>query len=159
MSNFDKVKEFMKYFGQKVNDTPDVNLLNDSKLKNLRIKLIEEEVNELKEALNNNDYVEVLDAILDILYVTYGAGAAYGFDIDKGFDLVHKSNLSKMCFSEDEAEKTLNKYKSDEILSKTYPSPVIKQLDATHWIVIESSTGKALKSINYHPVDLSLLIK
>lgn len=158
MSNFDKVKEFMKYFGQKVSAEPNVNLLNDEKLKNLRIKLIEEELDELKEAIHNNDYIEVLDAIVDILYVTYGAGAAYGFDINKAFDLVHESNLSKMCFSEDEAEKTLYKYKSDESLSKTYPSPVIKQLDETHWIVIESSTGKALKSINYHPVDLSSLI-
>ena len=68
----------------------------DSKIVQLRIDLIEEELNELKEAINNNDIVEVADALTDILYVTYGAGHSFGVDLDKCFDEVQNSNMSKL---------------------------------------------------------------
>ena len=93
MSNFNKVKTFMNTYGQEVKDNPE---FPDSKIVQLRIDLIQEELNELKEAINNNDIVEVADALTDILYVTYGAGHAFGIDLDKCFNEVQNSNMSKL---------------------------------------------------------------
>ncbi len=93
MSNFSKVKTFMNTYGQDVKEKPD---FPDSKIVKLRIDLIEEELNELKEAINNNDIVEVADALTDILYVTYGAGHSFGVDLDSCFEEVQRSNMSKL---------------------------------------------------------------
>ena len=93
MSNFNKVKTFMNTYGQEVKNTPE---FPDSKIVQLRIDLIQEELNELKEAINNNDIIEVADALTDILYVTYGAGHAFGIDLDKCFEEVQNSNMSKL---------------------------------------------------------------
>ena len=93
MSNFEKVKKFMQTFGQDVKTKPS---FPDNKIVNLRNSLIEEELSELKDAVKNNDITEVADALTDILYVTYGAGHAYGIDLDKCFDEVQNSNMSKL---------------------------------------------------------------
>tara|TARA_B100000029_G_scaffold434994_1_gene448712 strand:- start:73 stop:441 length:369 start_codon:yes stop_codon:yes gene_type:complete len=93
MTNFEKVKEFMIKFGQEVKKNPE--FPNDNVV-DLRIKLIEEELQELKDAIKNNDIVEVADALTDILVVTYGAGLAFGINLDKCFDEVHRSNMSKL---------------------------------------------------------------
>ena len=93
MTNFDKVGVFMKTFGQEIKDKPS---LSDQKINHLRINLIQEELDELKEAIENKDLVEVADALTDILYVTYGAGHAFGINLDKCFDEVQKSNMSKL---------------------------------------------------------------
>mgnify|MGYP001428156919 CR=1 FL=1 len=93
MTNFQKVKEFMTTFGQEVKNKSE---FPDKKIIELRKKLIEEEYNELKEAINENDIVEVADALTDILYVTYGAGHAFGIDLDQCFDEVQQSNMSKL---------------------------------------------------------------
>ena len=93
MSNFNKVKTFMNTYGQEVKNTPE---FPDSKIVQLRIDLIQEELNELKEAINNNDIVEVADALTDILYVTYGAGHSFGVDLDRCFNEVQNSNMSKL---------------------------------------------------------------
>ena len=93
MSNFNKVKTFMNTYGQNVKEKP---AFPEEKIVQLRIALIEEELNELKEAINNNDIVEVADALTDILYVTYGAGHSFGVDLDKCFDEVQRSNMSKL---------------------------------------------------------------
>ena len=93
MSNFNKVKTFMNTYGQNVKEKPSI---PDEKIVQLRIALIEEELNELKEAINNNNIVEVADALTDILYVTYGAGHSFGIDLDKCFDEVQNSNMSKL---------------------------------------------------------------
>ena len=93
MSNFEKVKKFMQTFGQEVKTKP---LFPSEKIINLRYSLIEEELSELKEAIKNKDIVEVADALTDILYVTYGAGHAYGINLDKCFDEVQNSNMSKL---------------------------------------------------------------
>jgi predicted HAD superfamily Cof-like phosphohydrolase len=93
MSNFEKVKKFMQTFGQDVKIKP--SFPND-KIVNLRSSLIEEELTELKEAVKNKDITEVADALTDILYVTYGAGHAYGINLDKCFDEVQNSNMSKL---------------------------------------------------------------
>ena len=93
MSNSNKVGIFMKTFGQEVKSKPS---LSTNKINKLRIDLIKEELDELKEAMNNNDLLEVADALTDILYVTYGAGHAFGIDLDKCFDEVQNSNMSKL---------------------------------------------------------------
>ena len=93
MSNFNKVKTFMNTYGQEVKNSPE---FPDSKILQLRIDLIQEELNELKEAINNNDIVEVADALTDILYVTYGAGHSFGVDLDSCFNEVQNSNMSKL---------------------------------------------------------------
>ncbi len=93
MSNFSSVKKFMSTFGQEVKTKPD---FPDEKIQKLRVDLIEEELSELKDAIKNKDMKEVADALTDILYVTYGAGHAFGIDLDSCFDEVQKSNMSKL---------------------------------------------------------------
>ena len=93
MSNFNKVGTFMKTFGQEVKTKPS---FSSDKINKLRIDLIKEELEELQEAMKNNDLLEVADALTDILYVTYGAGHAFGIDLDKCFDEVQNSNMSKL---------------------------------------------------------------
>ena len=93
MSNFNKVGTFMKNFGQEVKTKPS---FSSDKINKLRIDLIKEELDELQEAMKNNDLLEVADALTDILYVTYGAGHAFGIDLDKCFDEVQNSNMSKL---------------------------------------------------------------
>tara|TARA_B110000967_G_C18700420_1_gene467526 strand:+ start:45 stop:419 length:375 start_codon:yes stop_codon:yes gene_type:complete len=93
MTNFDKVKNFMKTFDQEVKKTPS---FSTDKINKLRYDLIKEELDELKVAMVNNDLLEVADALTDILYVTYGAGHAFGIDLDKCFEEVQSSNMSKL---------------------------------------------------------------
>ena len=93
MSNFRKVGTFMKTFGQEVKMKPS---FSTEKINKLRIDLIKEELEELTEAMINKDLLEVADALTDILYVTYGAGHAFGIDLDKCFDEVQNSNMSKL---------------------------------------------------------------
>jgi len=93
MSNFNKVKTFMKTFGQEVKTKPS---FSTDKINKLRYDLIKEELEELKEAMKNKDLLEVADALTDILYVAYGAGHAFGIDLDKCFEEVQNSNMSKL---------------------------------------------------------------
>ena len=93
MSNFRKVGTFMKTFGQEVKTKPS---FSNEKINKLRVDLIKEELEELTEAMKNKDLLEVADALTDILYVTYGAGHAFGIDLDKCFDEVQNSNMSKL---------------------------------------------------------------
>ena len=93
MTNFNKVGTFMKTFGQEVKNKPS---FSTDKINKLRLDLIKEELDELKEAMNNKDLLEVADALTDILYVTYGAGHAFGINLDKCFEEVQNSNMSKL---------------------------------------------------------------
>jgi predicted HAD superfamily Cof-like phosphohydrolase len=93
MSNFNKVKTFMKTFGQDVKTKPS---FSTDKINSLRYDLIKEELEELKVAMENKDLLEVADALTDILYVTYGAGHAFGINLDKCFEEVQSSNMSKL---------------------------------------------------------------
>ena len=93
MSNFSKVKIFMETFGQEVKNKAS---FSSEKINDLRYELIREELDEFKEALKNKDILEVADALTDILYVTYGAGHAFGIDLDKCFEEVQQSNMSKL---------------------------------------------------------------
>ena len=93
MTNFEKVKKFMETFGQEIKEKAQ---FPNEKITSLRHDLIKEELDELKEAMNNNDIKEVADALTDILYVTYGAGHAFGINLDKCFEEVQNSNMSKL---------------------------------------------------------------
>ena len=93
MTNFEKVGLFMKTFGQEVKTKPE---LSNDKINDLRISLINEELEELKKAIEDNDVLEVADALTDILYVAYGAGHAFGINLDKCFNEVQESNMSKL---------------------------------------------------------------
>ena len=92
-SNFEMVGDFMEKFGQEVKTEPE---FPDNETIALRLELIQEELNELREAIGNADIVEVADALTDILYVTYGAGHAFGIDLDECFEEVQASNMSKL---------------------------------------------------------------
>ena len=93
MSNFESVKKFMQTFGQQIKEKAE---FPDEKITKLRYELIEEELQELKEAIDKKDIKEVADALTDILYVTYGAGHAFGINLDKCFQEVQNSNMSKL---------------------------------------------------------------
>ena len=93
MTNFEKVGTFMKTFGQDVKKSSS---FSTDKINTLRVNLIKEELDELIDAMNKKDLVEVADALTDILYVTYGAGHAFGINLDKCFDEVQNSNMSKL---------------------------------------------------------------
>lgn len=93
MTNFEKVKQFMQTFGQEVKTKSS---FSDEKTNQLRLDLISEELEELKNAMESKDLLEVADALTDILYVTYGAGHAFGINLDKCFEEVQNSNMSKL---------------------------------------------------------------
>ena len=154
MSNYEKIVEFHKAFGLVHNDDHEQSTLDDEALVKLRLGLIEEEFGELKEAIKERDFTEVRDAIADLLYVTYGTASSFGIHADKDFDVIHKSNMTKLCKTEDEAKETVQWYKDNKL--SVYDSPNYRlSNDKIHWVVYNESTGKILKSINYQPVKFN----
>ena len=103
---------------------------------------------------------ETIDALSDILYVVYGAGASFGIDLDKTFNMVHESNMSKVCKNEDEADKTVQWYKDNsESYNKKNPAqapvdPAWRIINGKY-VVYNKLTGKVLKSVNYNAVDFT----
>ena len=120
MSNFENVKIFMETFGQMVRTKPQ---LPDKKTMQLRLDLIKEELSELEEAMKVNDLKEIADALTDILYVTYGAGYAYGIDLDKCFKEVQRANMSKL----DENGKPIFNEKGKVMKGPNYSPPDLKK--------------------------------
>jgi predicted HAD superfamily Cof-like phosphohydrolase len=155
-TNFEKIYEFNNAFGVKTNNTPQKDLFDtDKKLVEYRLSLVNEEVQELNEAVANKDFVETIDALTDILYVVYGFYTSIGIDADKAFELVHSSNMSKLCISEQEAKDTVDSYKTDS----RYDSPEYRLSDDDkHYVVFNKSTSKILKSINYSPVSFDSIL-
>jgi predicted HAD superfamily Cof-like phosphohydrolase len=154
-TNFLKVINFNKSFGIPVFKCLQKNITKeDPDLIKYRLSLINEEVEELKDAVDNNDFKEIVDALGDILYVVYGMGTSIGVNLDDAFKIIHESNMSKLCNSEDEAIKTVEWYKNNE---KKYDSPEYrKSEDGTKWVVFNKSTKKILKSINYKKVNFNI---
>ena len=120
MSNFDDVKTFMQTFGQEVKIKAE---FPKEKIVKLRYDLIKEELNELQNAIKTNNLKEIADALTDILYVTYGAGHAYGIDLDKCFSEVQKSNMSKLG----EDGKPIYNKKGKVMKGSKYFEPNLKQ--------------------------------
>ncbi len=123
MSNFDSVKKFMKTFGQEVKEKAE---FPSDKITTLRYDLIKEELDEFKDAINKKDIKEVADALTDILYVTYGAGHAFGIDLDKCFEEVQNSNMSKL----DENGKPIYNDKGKVMKGPKYFKPDLKKFVA-----------------------------
>lgn len=162
MSNFEKVRDFNLQFGVPSFDHPQLDIFTQNpQLIQLRMNLIREEMAELEEAVHNHDYTETIDALSDILYVVYGMGVSIGMNMDNAFDIVHCSNMSKLCKTEEEAQATVAWYTEQYSLgTQPYDSPSYrKSTCGEYWVVYNKSTGKILKSINYHLVDFSEIIK
>ena len=158
MSNFSKVGEFHKLFQHPINNKLNTNIFNDTNksLVDLRVKLIEEEFNELKQAIVDKNLKEVADALTDILYVVYGAGHAFGINLDKTFEAVHESNMTKACLTEDEAKETVSYLE----FTKPEYSPTYKLSDdKKYYIVYDKNTGKILKNKFYKEVDLQFIFQ
>jgi len=141
-----KVSEFHKTFDAPILETPKI----PSDRCDLRISLIQEELNELKQAIENNDLIEVADALADLQYVLSGSILEFGMkDIfNEMFLDVHESNMSKACKSEREALETISFYKHKDGTESFY-----KEMNGK-WLVYRLSDNKVLKSINYTPVNL-----
>ena len=120
MSNFEDVKTFMETFGQIVRTKPQ---FPDEKTIQLRFNLIKEELNELEQAMKNKNLKEIADALTDILYVTYGAGYAYGIDLDKCFKEVQRANMSKLGVD----GKPIYNEKGKVMKGPNYSEPNLKQ--------------------------------
>lgn len=148
-SNYQKVIEFNNSFGVPINTEPQFDMYDTKqKLVQYRLDLILEEVDELKDSIKNKDFKETIDALADILYVTYGAFASFGVDADKAFDIVQRSNMSKLCKTEQEAVDTVEWYRKNQ--KDRYDSPSYRKSDdGIHWVVYNESTMKILKSINF----------
>lgn len=158
VSNFEKVLEFNKAFGVNTNESPKLDIFKkDPKLVKYRMDLIMEEVDELKTAVENGDFIETVDALSDILYVVYGKFTALGVDADLAFDIVHESNMSKLCKTEKDAQDTVESYYNQ--IPRVYDSPTYKKAnDNVHWVVYNKSSGKILKNHKYKPADFSAII-
>jgi NTP pyrophosphatase (non-canonical NTP hydrolase) len=157
LTNFEKVRdEFNIAFGVKQNSEIQKTLFDtDPKLVEYRLSLINEEVQELNDAIKNKDIIETIDGLTDILYVVYGMYTSLGINADEAYDLVHKSNMSKLCKDEEEAKLTVDFYKSDG----RYDSPDYRlSNDGKHYVVYNKSTSKILKSINYSPVKFDSIM-
>jgi len=122
MSNFTDVKDFMRAFKQTVADAP---AFPESDVVDLRYDLIQEEVFELSEAIDEMDIVAVADALTDILYVTYGAAAAFGIDLDACFKEVHRSNMSKLDANGQPIYREDGKVMKSELYSKPNLEPIL----------------------------------
>lgn len=154
-SNFDKVIDFNNAFGliTNIKPQPDLYKTNPQNVKR-DSELINEEVGEYNVSIVNEDINESIDALGDILYVVYGAFSRFGINADEAFDLIHKSNLSKLCTSEYEAILTVESYKNDP----RYDSPKYRlSPDGKYYVVYNESTKKILKSIYYKPVSFESL--
>ena len=157
-TNFQKVLEFNKAFGVATNTTIQHDIFDkDPKLVEYRLSLIEEELQELRDAIKQKDMTETIDAISDILYVVYGAATAFGFDADKAFEIVQKSNMSKLCETEEDANETVRLYMSE--VPQRYDSPCYKRSDDKKFFVVyNNSTMKILKNYKYISANFTELI-
>jgi predicted HAD superfamily Cof-like phosphohydrolase len=161
-NNFEKVCTFNKVFGLPHSDELQKNVFSENpKLVKLRLDLITEEVKELQEAIENHDMKETIDALADILYVVYGAGSSFGIDLNKAFDIVHDSNMSKSCKTEEQAIKSVEQYK--ELYKKKespYDSPAYRfDEEVGLYIIYNKSTGKILKNKDYVEADFSEMLQ
>lgn len=159
-SNFEKIKEFHNCFSHPCPSKIQKEVVTkDQDLVKLRLDLIDEEVKELHDAVKENNFTEIIDALSDILYVVYGAGAAFGIDLDKSFNIVHNSNMTKLASTEQEAIKTVKWYQQEfKNGQQPYDSPSYKQAPNGKWIIYNESSGKILKCIHYTPADFTEML-
>lgn len=150
-NSLSKVAEFHKTFKHPIKETPGIPTRERA---NLRVSLLAEELHELKQAIEANDFIEVADALCDLQYVLSGAILEFGL-ADKFKDLfneVHRSNMSKACKSEQEAKETIQHYR------KNHQCDAYHKEEESLFLVYRSNDNKTLKSINYSPADLKSII-
>ena len=157
-TDFQKIIEFNKAFGVTTHTTPQLDIFDkDPKLVAYRLALVQEEFEELQEAIKTKDFIEVLDSLTDIQYVVLGFYTAIGIDADRAFDIVHKSNMSKLCKTEEEAQHSVELYLSET--PQRYDSPAYRKADDNvHWVVYNKNTEKILKSHKYTPANFDNLM-
>lgn len=146
-----QVAEFHKTFNHPIEQKP---LIPSKERCKLRVSLLQEELKELEDAINDNDIVEIADALCDIQYVLSGAVLEFGLGdkFKELFEEVQRSNMSKSCKSEEEAQQTVEFYKNEKNTDCFY-----KEVDG-HFLVYRKGDHKTLKSINYSPADLNKII-
>ncbi len=152
LDSLNQVAEFHRTFQHPIEKKP---LIPERRRCDLRVALIREELEELEAAIDNNDLVEIADALCDIQYVLSGAVLEFGLGekFRDLFDEVQRSNMSKRCGTKEEAEKTVEYYKSERGMDCFY-----KEIDG-HYLVYRTEDNKTLKSINYSPADLKSIIE
>lgn len=150
-TNFEDVCDFNSQFGVNKLNAP---CLDDETFIESKMALIREEMSELEEAVKNKDLVETVDALTDILYVVLGMGYGINVNLDEAFKIVHESNMSKMCLTEEVAIQTVEWYKQNE---PRYTTPTYRLNSAGNYVVYDEKTRKILKSIYYKPADLNYL--
>jgi predicted HAD superfamily Cof-like phosphohydrolase len=157
-TNYEKVLEFNEAFGIVNETTPQIDIFTkNKKILDYRMSLVTEEYNELKDAVANNDFVEMIDGACDSLFVLYGFFTALGIDANDAFHIVHSSNMSKLCKTEEEAIESVKRYKQE--VPQRYDSPNYRKgSDNKHYIVYNESTMKILKSYLYTPANFDSLI-
>lgn len=117
---------------------------------------INREISKLETFIENKNYTSSIDTIVKLLFYIYRMGLYLGIDLDRSFDIVHSSNMSKLCKTEQEAIDTVEWYKQND---DRYDSPDYrKSYDGTYWVVFNSSTGKILKNINYTAADFNKML-
>jgi len=158
LSDFQKVLEFNRAFGVLSHTTPNLEIFRrDPKLVQYRLSLVQEEFEELKDAIKTENFAETIDALTDIQYVVLGFYTALGIDADKAFQIVHDSNMSKLCKTREEAEHSVKCYSEEN--PQRYDSPRYRRADdGVHWVVYNASTNKILKSYKYTPADFSSIM-
>ena len=151
MNYLSKVSEFHKTFDAPILENPQI---PSEERTNLRVSLLQEELNELKQAISDGDLVEIADAFCDIQYVLSGAILEFGLanKFKTLFEEVQRSNMSKACDSEEEAQKTVDFYKSKDGTECYY------RMEGSKWLVYRKSDNKTIKSINYSPADLEWIL-
>merc|ERR1712217_600353 len=152
--------EFHDAFGVKIADAPKLHVFDeDPKLVKLRMDLIDEEVRELREAMEQKDPDATIDALTDILYVVYGDGVSFGMDLDRDFKIVHASNMSKLCATEEVAKATVAQYQEQWNKGEgKYDSAAYRRSDdGKFWVVYNQSSGKVLKSMMWTPPNFDTL--
>ena len=154
-TNFEKVLAFNKAFGVTTYTKPQLDILErDPELIRYRLSLVKEEFEELVDAVKNKDFVETIDGLADLLFVTYGFFSSIGIDADKAYDIVSESNMSKLCKTEEEAKKTVEFYLQEN--PQRYDSPSYRRSDDNvNWVVYNKSTMKILKSYKYTPANFT----
>jgi hypothetical protein len=164
LTNFELVGKFHEKYGHPKRSIVYHDLFNgneeNEKLINLRVKLIDEEFNELKKALQDKNMCEVIDALSDILYVVYGAGHAFGINLDESFNIVHESNMTKSCDTEEEAKASVEVYKTKpgfENVEVSYRK--VTQGDYEYYVLYNVNDGKILKSAFMKQPDFTEMLQ
>jgi NTP pyrophosphatase (non-canonical NTP hydrolase) len=156
MSNFNKVREFNTVFGVERQNEFTENTFDNENLIRLRMDLIREEMRELEDAVRDRDRKETVDALADILYVVYGMGDCLGVDLDKAFDIVHSSNMSKLADTEEQARASVEAYTREG----KYDTPSYRPINTPRglkYLIFNQSSGKVLKNKDYIPANFDVL--